>query len=271
MAGDNRKIPEQVQINYNNTNYRIYFSLDSLTCFLGKKEGHQAKLCPERITNPEPTDNPVKPLLITLAPNTPTNNRAAKAIIRIPEPKDAHTLQTNSQTYTNNNKRSYPESSTTSDSITDKNMHEAKNIGTQESKFKESIEQPKNKHSNKKTKKAMDTMTEKNKDLLEPIRKIMESEPNKYKYSFLQLKNFIHSTYGCSNISSLVTESTNNGVGFAAKLREFYPHLEARRMKNRFSRIINQIENNSYEDRLLSSSSSMSDLSENNLPYQNKL
>lgn len=48
---DVQKIPENMQINYNDTTYWIYLSAEKLTCFLCKEEGHLAKYCKNTESN----------------------------------------------------------------------------------------------------------------------------------------------------------------------------------------------------------------------------
>ncbi|CAH4033135.1 unnamed protein product [Pieris brassicae] len=45
---DYERLPEKISIEYDDTNYWIYLSSDTLTCFVCKKEGHVATKCPER-------------------------------------------------------------------------------------------------------------------------------------------------------------------------------------------------------------------------------
>lgn len=53
---DLSKLQECSRINYDNTNYRIYFAEDILMCFLCKKEGHLAKNCPNSTNHPQITE-----------------------------------------------------------------------------------------------------------------------------------------------------------------------------------------------------------------------
>lgn len=48
---DAQKIPENMQINYDDTTYWIYLSAEKLTCFLCKEEGHLAKYCKNTESN----------------------------------------------------------------------------------------------------------------------------------------------------------------------------------------------------------------------------
>ena len=54
---DVTKIPYNMQINYDDTNYWIYFSTEKLTCFLCKEEGHLAKFCKNVDPNTQPNLN----------------------------------------------------------------------------------------------------------------------------------------------------------------------------------------------------------------------
>ncbi|CAI6352078.1 unnamed protein product [Macrosiphum euphorbiae] len=46
---DIEKLPSSILINYDDTNYRIFISDDSLTCFLCKTQGHIASNCPNKL------------------------------------------------------------------------------------------------------------------------------------------------------------------------------------------------------------------------------
>lgn len=153
------------------------------------------------------------------------------------------TTDTEKTTPLNPQIRAHPESSTGSttnsdidNSISMEIQYEDKMFKTPASNSKHIVKKSKNNHTF--PKEAIDTA-------LEPIRKIITIYPKDYEFNFLQLKSFIENTYGTNNIGELISSFTNDSNTFSKKLKSLYPFLTSRRVKNRFSRIVNQIETNS--------------------------
>lgn len=54
QSDENIRILANFKVNYEGTNYWIYASMDNLTCFICKKEGHLARQCQSPVQSAEP-------------------------------------------------------------------------------------------------------------------------------------------------------------------------------------------------------------------------
>lgn len=125
-SDDLQKLPEKIQLNYDNTNYWIYFDWDTFKCYVCNKEGHIGRNCPENVNTSD--------LVQSQLDNNETTNNLEDTVLRqtssltIPEAKNEPTF---ADSFIPNlpTKRAYPES-TTGSMITEKSSVESK-IGHQ--------------------------------------------------------------------------------------------------------------------------------------------
>lgn len=69
---DEDRIPESLQVTYNETSHWIYLTTDTTTCFICKQKGHIARICPETISRTESNSqiDAIKPIK-----DNPTTNK----------------------------------------------------------------------------------------------------------------------------------------------------------------------------------------------------
>ena len=96
-------LPDSLQINHDNTDYWVYFGTDSTCCFICKKIGHIAKLCPQI----KPSNSPIEMV-------TETNTEITPITSAIPNEQTNHDTEDNRKKST---KRPSPSSTTSGSDI----------------------------------------------------------------------------------------------------------------------------------------------------------
>lgn len=221
LPDDSITLPSTIVVKYEETNYRIFLSYDDLTCFACKKTGHIASQCPEK-------DN--------------QNN--------IPNDGEMDTSQLSfSQTLTElrSQKRNAPSTSTTTDED---------NLTISPDDIPESVVQlvgsdkPKATSTNKSKKIKKSDSTESLTPLdeqLDPIRDIITKKPDSYIMDFDQLVLFLENVQGSPDPLSIAKEFTQDIEELLLMLRNIYPLLTHRSIKNRITRIQNKIKSQMKE------------------------
>lgn len=247
---DECKLPVSVHIKRDGTSHWIYFSGDSLKCFLCKEEGHMAKHCKQVINSTSPHSEPTK---VTESEETQDDaNMETQQLELIP--KEAQTPQ-ESAVNKIPNKRPLSDPSKLSTSVTD---GPSESVSLQENFKAPTSPKPK-------IKKVKTTLVSKVSvsNELEPLESIINSNSKEYKFDYTKLKAFIESTYGSRNVTHLAKKITDNNIVLASNLRNLYPHLSSRGMKNRFTKIIKSLDPNRMSDKTSKADSSTSELSTN--------
>lgn len=231
------KLPESLQIQFENSNYWIFISSGNLTCFLCKQEGHTAKHCNQttpQSDNMAPTSSdPIS----TVLTNTP-----AEIINKQMEQSPSLTLPPTPTITIIGNKRPLPSTSNSSDSLdhqftmpTVQDKNDVINLKTNPTPLKSSKKKPRSKSPILHSKPDMD-------ELLAPIKPLMSDKPEEFPLNFVQLCNFLERTQGSPNaleISKEYTENTNNLIDL---LHQIYPNLKQSSIKNRITRIIKKLQ-----------------------------
>ncbi|KAH0549663.1 hypothetical protein KQX54_011953 [Cotesia glomerata] len=200
---------------------------------------HLAKVCLENINNVDKENQ-----------KSSDNNNIFKSLAKNDEIKDQMQVEEPdilNQAYKEkknlNNKRPLSVSTSTSADITIENKKTEKVSVMDNYKFKSPANTSEDTHKPKK--RLITNHKEKDKqdnyNDLDSLSAIIDSNPVKFKFNFLEFKNFVERTVGRKNISAIVNEFTKDTTGLAANLTELFPLLRTRSMKNRFTRIKNLI------------------------------
>ncbi|CAG5100309.1 Similar to Transposon TX1 uncharacterized 82 kDa protein (Xenopus laevis) [Cotesia congregata] len=234
---DVSKLPEVIQIPFDDTLYNIYTSLDSIACFICLGEGHLAKNCPKnQSTHPQEQqqDNSIEtnliPTKITPAvqkkTNTDNNDNSSLTEMLI----DISYPETNS-----NNKRPH---STSDGSISSTNLSLPPSTS-----FKKPNELKKNKIKKIENNENQTPLTQHPSILTLPLEilKEIEANPTKYSCSFSQLQNLIDKTSGRIVIKPIIEEFEIRPIDLVEQLTVLYPHLNSRGWKSRFTKLRNKI------------------------------
>lgn len=228
-------------IKYDETNYRIYLTYDSLTCFICKQANHIAKYCPAANTsqrsNVAETSQSSQPNIQAIIPNE--SNRI-NVDLEVPVSEDR-----------------------TSKSPSDESLEEAarlpcKRAGSSISDVSFTIneirEHPtsfkftppplrdqdlpgRNPRQSKKFKKSISTEDIGVEDLMLPVKKLIEETPTLSTLKFNTLVDFFENVHGSPDIISIAQLYTSDFKGLLSTLNNIYPHLSHRTLKTRCTRI----------------------------------
>lgn len=228
------ELPSSVVIQYEETQYRIFLSYDSLVCFQCKEKGHVAKHCPQNETLRETaeinnTDDTEGNHLISGPLNQPTNDEQETVS------RDLTLLQTTSATeivttVTSASKRPPSPSSCSGNSSQ-----------VSETLFKKPDESSMMKHTNKKPKTASPTEKIPLDILMEPIKQAFLEVPESLNLNYEQITNFFDNVKGCKDIVSLASTYTDDLTGLLKTLHTIYPYFQNRGIKHRCTTVQRKI------------------------------
>ena len=243
---DIKKLPETLQISYDDTVYWLYLSAEKLTCFLCKEEGHLAKHCKKSETE---------------------NQHSSKVTNK--EQKKLENETVNSQTSETNNNPNMemlppsgtkrPLSSSTSTSTTNE-VEIAINKAEGEPKNKKIIKKAKKSVGKSEESTAIPSISEIT-EKLEPAREHLLHNAQKYPLDFENISQFLSATHGKSDIIDVAHKYTADIPSLINMLTEIYGFLQDRNIKSRITRIKNRIQN-SITDETTNDDMSLTDESE---------
>lgn len=123
-------------------------------------------------------------------------------------------------------------------SATNEKVADAQSTSTKNLKGNEKLKQkPKKPRSD-----SQENLTQMNTfELISPLKNVMEKNPLKYPITYDQLADFIENVQGSNDQLHIAREYTSDINGLLVSLKELYPNLEKRAIKNRFTRLINRI------------------------------
>lgn len=230
---DVSKIPERLQISFEDTNYWIYLSTDTMSCFLCKQEGHIAKLCPNadksnnlnELLNSQISEKKMMP-----PPSTPVSKSPSLEV------SPDVTMDYESQ----NLKRSRPESSASSAAQAEPLGPKSLLDDLEDSDSGASIASNQSIGKTRQLKKSK--LAEFPLNLIDwtQIEKAMEGKS--FPMDTLQFKNFIESTFGKSNVKEIAEQYVKNTQELINMIKELHPIVTGRVIKGRLTRIRNKLE-----------------------------
>lgn len=245
---DENKLPEYLQVNYDNTTYWIFVSSDKLMCFLCKKEGHMAKQCPT-LSNKESSvslNNTFSQEDQNTSKNLPLEPQSKNIITSLKNDNNIILTSPNKLS-----KRPLSESASSesthvpieSDPYSEKpallSTPNSSSTIFLEPSLIEKISTPIKK---KPKKESMEAKLEEVDRSLNPIKEALTLHPDAYALNYNQLCDFLSKSKGNTNIPQLAQQYSPNITHLTRILRDTYPCLNDRSMKNRFSRIIKKLE-----------------------------
>lgn len=240
---DAERLPESLQIEFEDTKYWIYLSTDPATCFICKQQGHIAKACPTNLEDQQ-----------VVSPQHSSSE--SPAVIINQESNDNNTMETNIHSGI---KRPLSISTTASDPSSSNNTNNLSdvsqipgtgNISTQnenENENDNSFQIPKKKakkvkKSNKKVKTENSENIKKSiEELLNPLKEIIEASPNEFALDLLQFKSFIENATRSPNAVDVAKNYTSNPQVLVDMIQKVHPYLTDRGIKSRCTRIKNKL------------------------------
>jgi hypothetical protein len=256
---DIEKVPGSLIVNYDNTDFRIFLTDDTLTCYLCKQTGHTSNYCKKELNSTNTTINITQKATteentpITSSNSTQENNKIEEYVNDIP--KNSHNLNTLTQPNTTNTttclpniqtKRSPPSSSCPSLPATphspetypnNENRDQSKNLITKliESKnTKGKLIEP-----NKKLKKSNSLENLTTEDILKSIQNIF-SKNDEIPMSFSQfnyiLENFSNKAI---NIHTLCNEIMVDISTVSTTIEIVRPMIKDRALKIKLTKLSN--------------------------------
>lgn len=201
ITPDETTIPDSLMINYEDTEYRVFLSGENIKCFKCNELGHPASKCPKSITiNREIPARPKRP--------APDNN------------EDTQDNNTNKKAQNNPKTKKIQEELSNPDEIDGKQNPEQ---SKKKSKKQDRGESP-----------ASQIPIE---ELLSPVKDEINKNPEKYVLDYETFKELLENVQGSNEHLSIVQEYTGNVTDLMTMLKEIYPFLKHRQIKNRFTRL----------------------------------
>jgi len=275
---DNEKMPSSIIINFDHTDYRIFFSDDTVTCYLCKQTGHTTNHCKNVIENktlyslnnitPPATGDYVTDNHTHIEPNIPNVPDAtinSKFDIENTAKQIPNTTRHSQEPAVDHGKRPAP-----SDSINSSPDHKQSNTeiispdptpiqsqqtnnGTLTTKLLNSNKSNKTTQPTfKKPKRSnsIDQIVIKLDETLAPAKSAFNQIPN-LKINFSQLKYIIENTLGVQNPTSILNQLDISPMEMIEIIDSIYPSIKNLSVKNRLTRLNKAlVECNHSEDQL---------------------
>lgn len=227
-------------IKYEEVNYRIYLTYDSLTCFICKKANHIARYCPTANASAQG--------------NIVNNPQSSQYEIQGTGPIQSNNMNVDLQV---------PDTDLTTKSATGEPLEDiprlpCKRAGSQISDASlptnDNQERPtsvefvaplprnqdpsdSNSRQNKRLKKSNSTEDIKVEELMLPVKKLIDESPSISTLNFNQLVDFFENVHGSPDIVSIAQLYTSDFKGLISTLNNIYPLLSHRTLKARCTRI----------------------------------
>ncbi|XP_058804786.1 uncharacterized protein LOC131671957 [Phymastichus coffea] len=220
-------LPESVQLTYDNTTYWIYFSTDSMCCFVCKESGHTAKLCPSLPTTattpttssttlPTVQTKPTKnDNANTLAPNVTTFNKPSAQ--KSPPPSTSSSSES-----------SFPQPATPTTVFTDNAT-----IAANTTKIFKSPSPKKLKKTSPKP--VTDSLSVE--DHLQPVLEAIKENRISISVHINVFQSVLEKNYGQSNALSIALSVTDNIEGIINTIDEVYKLINSSSFKGRLTRL----------------------------------
>lgn len=210
---DFTRLPDKISVDFEETNYWIYFSSDAMTCFICKKDGHVASKCPENTNDTNVLNQ--KTLDITETP-----------IFKRPHPP------TESSTTTD-----FMETETTKENIILSNENSDEDFDDKSSQS--SLDEV---HKPKSVKKLKSTPHNDLESIdWDHVENIITISGKTYPLSGKQVKEYLIHTYGVKDISEITYNYTEEINALIEMFTDLIPTISYRSVKNRLSRIVGKL------------------------------
>ena len=231
------KLPETIQVNFDNTLYWIYISTDRPACFLCKEEGHLANYCQKGESSNQQTSKSSRQEMSTMETQEPETSRSPVTS------KEKESSMGQKEVFKQPAASVYKRSLLTLTSSTSTNDTSGKGIRdnclTETTKTVNLLDiiNPPNKKP-RKSKLLQDITKE-----LELIKQHFTEIPHESSITYENLVEFFGKSYNKSNIRSLALEFTNDIPAFINMLKCMHDRMEQGKSRARISRIIQKLDN----------------------------
>jgi len=254
------KIPGSILLQFDQTEYRIFLSDDTVTCYSCKQTGHTSNYCKNimenkadsihfNITNTTPIKNDTDPnKLITqnaVGDNTETDISIGK------NPKDTNIITHTTQEHIVQEKRPAPSTSNSSyheniptstpNDLTPSSIETTNiriNTGSLANKLKESAKTPQPQPKKPKRSNSIEQILIKLDEALLPAKTSFEKIPN-LKIDFNQLKHIIENSLTVKNPNTVLTPFNLSAMEMIEILETVRPKIKNLCIKNRLTRLAN--------------------------------
>ena len=233
------KLPEIIKVNYEDTNYYIYPSLDVLKCFMCKKEGHIAKNC---TYIPPTADNSYT--ISNRHNNTVNDNNSLNLDTNVNKNIITHGAIKNKSTDLNTTIAENTSHSPDNDGLLTNHKRTHAEVSSQSSTQETCIIEADNNtytdpiKSKKKSKVNTDILDTK----LNSVKEILD-KPNSL-LNFLQFKGLLENTKGIKEPIDVILQYTNKLEELRSFIEEeIYPNIKDRGIKRRCTALIKCINN----------------------------
>jgi len=254
------KIPGSILIQYDQTEYRIFFADDTVTCYLCKQTGHTSNHCKNIIENKaesehfnntndnqvrNDTDHNEQIIQDTVGDSTHTETSVENII------KETNTITRSTQKATTQEKRPAP---STSNSSSHENTpiptpnnptppptettNIRKNTDSLATKLKESVKIPQPQQKKPRRSNSIEQIILKLDEALLPAKTAFENIPN-LKIDFNQLKHIIENTLTGQDPSGVLTPFNISSIEMIEILETVRPKIKSICIKNRLSSLAN--------------------------------
>lgn len=253
---DISKLPGSILINFEDDEYRIFLTDDTLTCYLCKRTGHTSAHCKNTTPNPDNQNNNLISnssqtlqsttdyLSMETNQNVINNNKdsdTASLEEKTPKQKTPPPLTENKDNNINNNKRPAPSSSTSlpaspfsitseTDNIQEPPISNIVNSEIKPEKKKVKVSSRSNSLSN------IDQLNE----VLEPAKQVFIDNPE-FKINYHHFKAIIENSQNCNDKLSLCLNYNIEPQSLIQIIELTYPTLKNKSIKNRLTRLSNAL------------------------------
>lgn len=245
---ENIQLPSSLVIKHEETNYRIYFTYDNMTCFVCKQAGHVARDCPNA-TPITPAHQLSVQENLSQQCTTAQNNIPQEPITVLDnisqEPSSdqtnpSSTLVPMDLTVNQSIKRTAPSTTSASDisrSTEDFSLDsflKPQPVAQLKPQTKEN-EMPRQRKKLKKSQSRENLQGVE--EMMLPIKKIMESQPSSFVLNFQQLVDYFENIHGSPDVIGITQLYSSDLNGVLDTLTKIYPYLEHRTLKARCTRV----------------------------------
>lgn len=208
---DFTRIPDKISIDFEEMSYWLYFSSDTMTCFICKKEGHVASKCPDNTKDANTFNQMTQESMETLTfkrPHPPTES-----------------------------------TTTTTDIMESEDKEYIPNIESSDEDFDNSSQSSADEVYTSKSGKKLKKTPHRDLDSInwEHLKTSIADSGKTYPLSGEQIREYLRRTYGVKNISDITYSYTEEIDPLIEMFKDLISNTTSRSLKSRISRIITKL------------------------------
>lgn len=238
-------LPSSIVIKSDDTNQRIFLTLDDMACFLCKLPGHVAANCPNTTSGTPDTSTSINTTLTQNVSRITSPEESANQMKNSTLPEPLIQLETTSESIPTldvfmtslnaNAANKRPISSNSTPSTPEAHKENADLLSQDAPEFISPSLPTKSKKKLKRSS-SIDPILDITPHLVN-VKKMMEENPTQYICSYSALKCFIENSFGNKDVLTEAKRFTADVPGLLQTLLELHPHINNKSLKNRFTRI----------------------------------